>query len=676
MNNIIRNLNTPSDFFKSIPQNPAENLQWRMDFHDNLSKDKGLQKAYLELCWADIKIIFNSAFFVYDAEAPSGFRNRPFILWPHQETAVDAIHDAITNEHDLVIDKSRKEGATEIICKTFVAHFLLDPESQFLVGSRKAEFVDKGVEIFDGNLVGLHKSLMHKICYAINTLPHWMRPNVLKTYMLLQNLDSNSVISGEATNENFGAGDRQCGILIDEYGRMDHNMAININDSVHDVTNCVIFNSTHFWGVEHPYNQLLLQKFGTIPVVTMPWEMNPTKNAGLYLSPDYDIIEIKDIDYYRKLCPEIFNDIDPMTPIKLSVLEKEQICGPWAEILKDISFVADGGDSNEGGWRSAWYDKKCKERRPSDIARNLDRRPKGSGYSVFSQATLHRIEQKHISEPIFKGDVVAEKDKEGIVRKGKLISGSIKRLFWWDELIKGRPSQEYNYIVGCDIGLGRGVSNSVASIVNTNTCEEVGKWICPNTPPESFADAVIALCKWIGGKDKEPYLIWESNGPGGIFETVIVKNNYPFVYIRRDEAARRKKKKNRLGWASTQGPDGTKYRLLMDLDVALKEGLSEKPTSKHLRIYDVNVIREMETYVFNSAGTPHPSVSINDEDSSASAAHGDRVIALGLCCLGLTYQPKALIEKRSPFVGNSLASRIEKRKIDHEKELLNKRFDY
>ena len=670
-----KTLDTPEGFFAAIPQEITENLLWRCQFHDRVAKDEGMQRVFKELCWADIKILFNSSFFVYDAEANTGLRNKPFILWKHQERAVDAIHDSILNQHDMVIDKSRKEGATEIICKTFAGHFILDPESNFLVGSRKAEYVDKGVELVNGRLIGLHKSLMHKVCYALTTLPHWMRPNLLKTYMLLQNLDNSSAISGEATNENFGAGDRQKGVLVDEFGRIDHNMALSINDSIHDTSDCVIFNSTHFFGVEHPYNQLLTQKYGEIPVIIMPWIDNPNKNKGLYLSPDYDVIEIKDIDYYREVCPEVFNDIQPMVGFKLAQLRRDNQGKPWSEKLKNIELTADGGDGNDGGWRSVWYDQKCKTRRPRDIACNIDRRPKGSGSSVFTPATLHRIEQTTICLPKFTGDVIVKKGKDGIVTDGHVVPGGVGRLRWWGKLINGKPDQEHNFIVGGDIGLGRGASNSVLSIVDVNLGEEVGQWICSNTSPEDFADVAIALCKWIGGLNKEPYLIWESNGIGGVFEGRVVKNLYPFVYVRRDETAKRKKKKNKLGWCSTPGPDGTKYRLLMNLDVVLKEGLSPNPATKYLIVHCEQTIREMESYLFNQAGTPHPAKISDDGDSGASAAHGDRVIALGLCCLAMTYQPKAMIERQQQKSGNTLGDRLKKRKLEasRSKDL---RFNY
>jgi len=672
---IAKSLDTPEGFFEAIPSNVAENISWRMDFHDKIAKDAEMQKVYKALCWKDIKILFNSALWVYDAEGPTGKRNRPFILWKHQEVAVDAIHDSILTQHCMVIDKSRKEGATEIICKTFAGHFLLDPESNFLVGSRKAEFVDKGVEIINGKLIGLHKSLMHKVCYALTTLPNWLRANLLKTYMLVQNLDNSAAISGEATNESFGAGDRQKGVLVDEMGRTDHNMALSINDSIHDTSDCVIFNSTHFFGVEHPYNQLLTQKYGEIPVIIMPWTDNPNKNKGLYLSPDYDVVEIKDIKCYRELCPEVFNDIEPMKGFKISELRRENKDKPWSEKLEAIKFTADGGDLNEGGWRSLWYDKKCRERRPRDIACNIDRRPKGSGSSVFTNATLHRIEQTTVYTPNFVGDVIIKRGRDHLVSGGRVVPGGIGRLKWWGKLDNGRPDQTHSFIIGGDIGLGRGASNSVLSIVDVNLSEEVGQWICPSTSPEDFADIAVALCFWTGGLKKSTYLIWESNGIGGVFEGRVVKNKYPFLYVRRDETVKRKKKKNKLGWHSSKGPDGTKYRLLMDLDVALKEGLSDNPISKHLTIHCEQTIREMESYLFNNAGTPHPAKLSNDDDSNASAAHGDRVIALGLCCLALSYQPKAFIERQKEKGGNTLGDRMKTRKLEAARKS-NRRFIY
>ena len=52
-----KSLDTPQGFFGSIPTDPAENISWRMTFHEKVAKDEGLQRVYKELCWKDMKIL-------------------------------------------------------------------------------------------------------------------------------------------------------------------------------------------------------------------------------------------------------------------------------------------------------------------------------------------------------------------------------------------------------------------------------------------------------------------------------------------------------------------------------------------------------------------------------------------------------------------------------------------
>jgi hypothetical protein len=107
----------------------------------------------------------------------------------------------------------------------------------------------------------------------------------------------------------------------------------------------------------------------------------------------------------------------------------------------------------------------------------------------------------------------------------------------------------------------------------------------------------------------------------------------------------------------------------------LKEGLEELPHRKFIRMFDVNNIREMETYLFNGAGTPHPAKTVADEDTDATAAHGDRVIALGLCVLALKYQPRAAIERSIQQKRDTLGNRMRKRKVEARRKKTS-RFNY
>jgi hypothetical protein len=679
MSSLNKTLDTPESFFDSVPKNLVENIEYRINLHSKLVSDKEMQKVFLELCWADKRIMFDTCFWTYNPRKETGKRNIPFILRPQQEKVITTLDECIRTGFSCGIEKSREEGATELICKLFAAYWLMSPEFQALVGSRKAEFVDKGVEIVNGKVVGLHKTLMHKICYAIVNLPEWMKPKLIKTYMMLQNMDNDSVISGEATNENFGAGDRQTAILVDEHGRMDYNMADSIIDSIKDTSDCIIYNSTHWYGTDHPFNRLLRQQYGDIKVIKLPWWQNPEKNFGLYRSPAYDTLEIKDVDFYRGYFPEAFKNIEPMTPFKLSELmdENEKLRGEeYVEALRELKLVADGGDSNDGGWRSHWYDITTAKRSVRDVASNLDMRPRGSGSSAFRPSTLHRVEQDFVCKAKYTGDIRVVRDHRTLkVRSGVFIPDVRAKLFWWGNLIDGRPDQTHNFIVACDIGLGMGASNSVAEIIDVNLCEQVGEWVDANTPPESFGDLAVALCYWIGGLNK-PYLSWEANGPGGVFEKSILKNGYDFVYIQRDEKAKHKKKRNRRGWINTGGPDGSKARVCYELDAALSEGLNKEKFHKWIIVHSEPLIRELETYQIAVNGTPKPTKSMEDEDSGGDATHGDRVVALAIAVLMLEYQPKAVFIEQKKCPKNSLGARIDERKKEALKEKLNARFRY
>jgi hypothetical protein len=216
-------------------------------------------------------------FWTADPRRPPGFRNWPFIPRPKQIDAINALKYAIDKGEDLVINKSRDEGGTEIITKFFALYFLFVPDSQFLIGSRKEEYVDK---------TGDFKTLFAKIDHVIKFLPNWLRlsldGSLQRNHLHIGNLDLNTAIDGEATNENFGAGGRTTAVFLDEFGRVEKSMAESIKDSVNDVTNCVIYCSTHWFGSNHPFNKVVKSKY--IKKVVLPWYSNPEKNYGLYTS--------------------------------------------------------------------------------------------------------------------------------------------------------------------------------------------------------------------------------------------------------------------------------------------------------------------------------------------------------------------------------------------------------
>ena len=329
-----------------------------------------------------------------------------------------------------------------------------------------------------------------------------------------------------------------------------------------------------------------------------------------------------------------------------------------------FTLIADGGDANEGGYRGIWYDKEEKKRTRRGMAQNVDRSPMGSGAMFFLPAVLRRIRLETIRPANYKGEIqfilkVEGKNHVPRIEAPYFKEGGRGRFRWWGKLIKGRPDQTHNYMVLCDIARGTGSSNSVAQVVDVNTSEQVGIWVCPNTTPDAFADQSVAICKWCGGPSKEAYLIWESTGPGGAFDQRRRRLGFTFVYRTVNERAKTRKKKQTYGWASGRAQ---KFDLLQELDLALARGLQTKPNDKFLIIHDERTLTELTTYITFENKTIGPSGLSDDEDSGAEAGHGDRVIALALAPLAMKEQHKAavVVEKQIPI--GCFAWRHEQRK--------------
>jgi len=660
------NLDSPQNFLKIIPRDVGENIKFRIKLQQILVKDKSAQKVLLEMCRVEPEIFFGALAWTFNPRLPMGYRNQPFILRKKQQEAVKALKEGIDKGHDIVINKSRDEGATELVCKMFAMYWLLNPETMFLVGSRKEEYVDRGTDIVPGRVSGDHKCLFHKILYTIAHLPAWMVPNFKKTYMHFENLDNGAVIDGESTNENFGAGDRRTAILLDEFGRVDYSIAKNIRDTINDTTNCAIYSSTHFYGAGHPFNKVLRNQ--SFKIITLPWYENPEKNYGLYTSPDLNVIEIIDIDYYRKICPEVFNNIKPNEPFSYSEFEKSLLTMPpeTQEKLKSIKFIADGCEAIPGDLRSPWHDKQEIRRTARDLSQNIWMNPAGASDMYFDAVVNDRIRNKYVQPPAYKGEIKFTLDLEGKVKTVKFKPNFGKnRLSWWGDLQDNRPRQDHNYIIGCDISLGTGTSNSVACIFDVNTSELIGTWVCPDTTPEVFADTVAALAKWVGGTTK-PYLIWENNGGHGInFGRRITRFHRPGpVYTHTVEDTKTRTKRNKYGWNSNRE---RKDDLLASLKMALRESLKNHKEHKFVIVHDEATVDELDDYIFYENGDIGASETA-DQASGARLRHGDRVIALGLCLLGTKEQRKAMHKEITKILPGSMAWRLREARREQEEE--------
>lgn len=679
-------INTPEDFFNSIPTDLGGNLAYRKELSNLLAKDKGFQDTFLSMCLQCPEISFNTMFWTFDPRKDPGYRNQPFILRPKQVTGIRSLKQHSIEKRDLLFDKSREEGASEIICGYIANSLLLDPEFYGLVGSRVESLVDDAtIEIRDGKLYGPHIPLFHKILYKLVNLPPWAFERFkinkwIKKFKFLQNPFTGSAIQGEATTKSFGAGGRSTITFIDELAQIEPDIAQALIDTIHDVSPVCIYNSTHGpWGSGHPYARMIVDN--KIDVVELDWSDNPVKAKGLYTSPDLNVIEIVDIDYYKNKWPEIFKDFEANKPFKFSDFETELLTN--FPDVKGLRFVADGGAETYGAPRSPWLDYEIldRERSKTYIARYILRVPQASADQVFEPESLQRIKHNYIRDPDFNGEINFETLKENerltISNIKFQQSGSKSRFKWWGELPKGRPNQTHNYVVACDISRGTGASNSVCQVFDVNTYEQVGEWADPYLDVTDFAEQVLALCMWTGGASGSPYLIWEANGPGDTFEKRILKYGYSKMYTRTDERSKTRKRKKQYGWWSSAGQNGTKLLLLGQLDSALQESVKAKKNHFYIIVHSRGLWNELTNYMFGEGRMDANISTCVDESTGARYAHGDRVIPAALVCLAVKEQPKAVLERVKEFKPGSFGYRFQQwKKEEDEKARKYRRFTF
>jgi len=291
-------------------------------------------------------------------------------------------------------------------------------------------------------------------------------------------------------------------------------------------------------------------------------------------------------------------------------------------------FVWDGGAGNWGRMRSIWFDQEeARGRSKIDIAQNILRIPQASSEQFFDYEILQKIRAKYIRKPDVTGKILFD-NINGVISNIKFIpkqSGNV--LKWWGPA----PNKEHNYIVACDISRGTGASNSVLAICDVNKHELVGIYANPYIDVPDFAELTVAVCKWLG----DAYLIWEANGPGDTFDKTVYKLGYGKVYINVNERRMVRRRSLNRGWRSTPGPNGSKMMLLDRLDSALAESLKVEKYYKYIIIHDEALLNELEDYIFIPGRIDAGLSNTIMDESGARYAHGDRVIAVGLCVLAM-----------------------------------------
>lgn len=229
-----------------------------------------------EKAWEEPTFFFDTFLYTYDPKTPP--HHLRFKTFNFQKRLIRDIIKSIQNGEDLFIEKCREMGATYTTLGVFIWLWLTMPASNFLLGSRKEDYVDNRRGGVTGNK---EESLFGKIDYMLSRLPDFILPqgfdrNKHFTYMSLINPENGNAISGESSNINFSRGGRQTAILLDEFAFWDFGDAAW--GSTADTTRCRIVLTTP--GVKPSKAKKL--RFGKdgekIKVISLAYHLDPRKN--------------------------------------------------------------------------------------------------------------------------------------------------------------------------------------------------------------------------------------------------------------------------------------------------------------------------------------------------------------------------------------------------------------
>jgi len=625
-----------SPLYDLYPKDPTENLKWRIACRERALTDLRFRKVLIDACMSDL--LFFMGFACWSFEPRAKVKIRPFIPWPHQESVFLAIDQAIDDSGedktiDVIVDKSRAQGGTYGYLWVDLRRWLRDP--MFSAG-----FVTRNESLVDSKTDS--STVLWKVAWAIEKLPFWLVPEGydpqkhrnLGQHTFL-NPSNGALLSGYAAGQDVAAGGRATVFTIDEAGARDFvsgNKDEAVQESLHDVTNCLRMVSARYVdaGVFHEACENPDSARNSVHLV-LDWKDNPVHAKNSYLVSDSGPVarnpaDQAEVDAYHLQNPDLRNR-----------LEKR-------------------GFKYEGRVRSPWYDMRCLRpgSTPRLIASQLDRDPRGAVGKVFTSELLEKA-KKGCRQPVWQGTPVF--DAEDLKLTGLLPREDGNLKLWF------KPGADWSpplgpFTVGCDMASGSdGVysSNSVASILDDRTGEQVGEYTVKGMPLIKFARVVVGLCLWL----RKARLGWEDSGMSSPFAKEILEViYYGNVFFRDVPEIGSKRKSRKAGWGNRKNED--KADLFEQMALAMETG--------KLTLRSDDLIRECGEYEWEDGKIVHAPTR---NHGAKEVNHGDRAIAAGVAWLVYNSESDGKIDKseetsETPEVGSFLWRELQEQRRAEE----------
>ena len=439
-------------------------------------------------CARDPVYFVNLFCFGYD---PRNARSNvtPFITYPYQDSAFDALDDSM-GKTDVLIEKSRDMGATWICLLFFLHRFIFRKRQTFMLVSRNEDMVDSADP----------DSMFWKIRFTLDHLPTFLRPAYDSTHLQIINGENGSNIAGTSTTGNIARGGRKAAIMLDEFAALEYGAGIAALAATQAVTKTRIFNSTP-QGAIGAFAEMAKSN---IRKLRFHWSQHPLKRPGIYTS-EGNSLKIIDESY------------------------------PFPSGYK---FITDGK------LRSPWYDMECSRCPiPTLIAQELDIDYIGSGHAFFDLALIDSLEAQHAKPPIWTGEL----------DENALMPNEYGRLALWAEPDgNGMLPRDREYVLGVDVSQGTGTSDSAVSIGDRKTGEKVGEFVTDRMRPHDLSQYVVWLAKWLGGETGSLVIFDGTGSTGAQFRESIQELNYWNVWFNRDESKVGRPPTGKMGWITTR----------------------------------------------------------------------------------------------------------------------------
>lgn len=583
-----------------VPKDPLENLKWRERWWSAARTDTNIQDAFRQAAYEDVLFFFNAFMWCYEPRFID--KRQPFVTWPHQDPAILAMDQAITDAEygseptGVILDKSRAQGGTVTYLGVFIRRWLRDPDFTAGLVTRNENLVDSATN---------SDALMFKVAWMIDRLPYWMLPagfNIEQHRSLsdhvITNPEKGGTIVGHSATGDAGRGGRRTVWGIDELGAEDFikgGKDYSVLNAVRMNTNCIFLVST--FGADSGAFWDACNDPGNARKLILDWRDNPTQNKLAYRVRNGQATAVR---------PE-----EALAFFKLR--QSAAFSETWRKLERR-------GFNLEGTVRSPWYDAQCLAfgATPRSIARELDRNPRGAVGKVFPSEVLNEMKESYVRRPAWQGKPVVDSEKAILTGLLPQAGGPLK--LWFLPSLDNKPPSG-TYALGCDIAVGTGgeySSNSVISGINYVTGEQVLEFAVNTINPTRLACIAVALARWL----KNAYLNWETTGPTGeTFGLAVMRDiRYSNVWMRLVTDPLTEKKTRKPGWRNSSDKDKA------DLFERLALGMESRefvPRSEDL-------IRECNEYEWEKGKIIHKPSKQHKEDG---AQHGDRAVAAGVMWL-------------------------------------------